>query len=191
MNKVMISFTQILFTRLFRLSHAYTWQVNGGIPTIDPQKTYVFISNHQSRIDPFVIFACMDLHSNIKAAPVKFMTAKSIYYGFFRPLLFCLGCFPTYVRNQNIIDYSAQLVKNGYGLFIFPEGRRTLKEHSSPKDGILRIIDQLDRKDVEYVLAYIDWTKPSWRRHATIKFGSARSIDHESASLLMKQIYSL
>lgn len=191
MTKFIISFTQILFTRLFRLSHTYTWQVDGTIPALDPRKTYIFISNHQSRIDPFVIFATMDLAANINVSPMKFMTAKSIYYSVFRPLFYCLGCFPTYVKNQNIVDYSAQLVKNGYGLFIFPEGRRTQKEHSSPKDGILRIIDQLDPGAVTYVLAHIDWTKPHWRRHATIKFYATQTIDHENASLLMDQIYNL
>lgn len=191
MNKFIISFTQILFNRIFRLSHSYTWQVDSPPPLLNPAKTYIFISNHQSRIDPFVIFASMDMKSNITASPVKFMTAKSIYYGALRPLLYCLGCFPTYIRNQNIIDYSAQLIKKGYGLFIFPEGRRTLKEHSSPKDGIVRVVNQLDGENIVYVLVYINWTKPGWRRHATIKFHVTQNLPTDDVSSLMERIYNL
>ena len=191
MQKYIILCTQLLAIRLFRLSHSYTWSVKQDIYNLDPHKKYIYITNHQSRIDPFVIFNSMNYRSVVSTLPIKFMTARSIYYGLLRPLLFCLGCFPTYVKDQNIIDYSAQLVKNGYSLFIFPEGRRTTQSESSPKDGIMRINDQLSSEDVSYILVHIEWTKPGWRRHATLSFREIYSIKHYTPTTLMDEIYSL
>lgn len=194
MRKLLISLSQIVLTRLIRLSHLYTWEVSANSIKLSSKKQYIFISNHQSRIDPFVIFGSLPLRDNIKIAPIKFMTAHTIYNSLARPILSALGCYPTYKPGRDVIDYSSQLVKEGFSLFIFPEGRRTLKEESKPRPGIRKLFKSLEEYPVETVLIYIQWNKKSnsFRRHASIKIAHTdQSIRSKSEDEIMASVYLL
>lgn len=174
-------------------------QLAGGVDlklslTLDPHVSYVFVSNHQSQLDPFAVFGALSLRDNIYAAPVRFMTAKTIYYSFLRPVLKSMGCYPTKGSREQIIAESVGYLCDGYNVFIFPEGKRTLQSTSQPRPGVGDLIRQASLKmDVTMVLVHIEWQRKRFgRRHATISIAPATNdLYQKEATEIMKALYKV
>lgn len=189
---LIISLFQIHATVLmkFVLKIAYHSDVTHP-PFINPRKRYVFIANHQSRLDPPAIFAQFSYTQLWSIAPIRFMTAGAIYYSFIYPIVRAVGCYPTRKRKDysyKAVDQSLYYLHHGQNIFIFPEGRRTLEVESRPRGGVVRIIEQ-SPVPVEIILVHIDWRLSGGKRRLRIRFKAVEDIS--SASAAMKQIYKL
>lgn len=121
------------------------------------------------------------------------MTAKGIYYSPLLPLLKAFGCYPT--KNYEVtVRESVDLLKRGYNLFIFPEGRRTLRVDSKPRQGVSTIIQAAgsDLK-LQLILVHIEWRiKRFGRRHATISITQApEELLEKDADAIMAAVYDV
>jgi 1-acyl-sn-glycerol-3-phosphate acyltransferase len=183
-----ISFTLLAFT-FVRLRGKI--DVAYRVAAFDKHTRYVLAANHQSRLDPFIIFGALPFRVKIAIAPSKFMVATSYYFSGLRPLYFLLGCFPAHQKNSKSIPYgvtgAVEYLQKGYNICIFPEGRRTLPGQQKPYDGISKILESYPQ--AELVLAHIEWQKP-W--HARVVISAApQPIDRNSPNSIMKAIYDL
>lgn len=189
-----VAYTQIYAGRICRffMNRLGGFSVTSHV-NFDPSTLYLIASNHQSRWDPFAIFGSLPLSENFKVTPIKFMTAKGLYYSPLRPILASMGCFPTRKKNTNIIDYSIQLMQCGYNLFIFPEGRRTLQIESEPKRGVGTLTTRTMELSPRLILVHIEWQRLGrLRRHATITIAEApHGLDTSNPKSIMDAIYSL
>lgn len=181
-----------------RICRAYMY-LSGGVDlkssiTIDPNASYLFVSNHQSQLDPFAVFGSLPLRENIKVAPVKFMTAKTVYYSSIRPLLKSMGCYPTRGSREQIIAESVEYLCDGYNVFMFPEGKRTLQSTSQPRPGVSDLIKQASSKlDIKMILVHIDWERKRFgRRHVTISMAYAEAeLYQKEATEIMTALYKV
>lgn len=194
MSRIYIAICQHIAAKVFWIIS----QLRGGITvtnnaTIERSTPYLFISNHQSRIDTFVEFSAMSFIQLSNVVPMKTMTKSAIYYSVFRPFLASWGCYPTRVPGKDIIEYSAALMGKGYNLFIFPEGRRTFQKDSDPRDGVCRLIKQTAQYSPELVLIHIEWKHLGrFRRHATVTLANApKDLDLNNPRAIMNAIYSI
>jgi 1-acyl-sn-glycerol-3-phosphate acyltransferase len=158
-NGIVIGYSQLFATRFFGRFQ----RLRGGVEvtssvTFDKDKVYLFIANHQSRIDPFVAFASLSFAEDSILKPARFLTASGLYYSFLRPLLKLLGCYPTRRKNWDSVSQSAEFLRRGYNVMIFPEGRRTLRSESDPRPGVERILASAPAFTIP-VLIHIEWEK--------------------------------
>lgn len=189
-----IAYSQIFAGRICRffMNRLGGFSVTSHVD-FSPSTLYLIASNHQSRWDPFAIFGSLPLSENFRATPIKFMTAKGLYYSPLRPILASMGCFPTRKKNTDIIDYSVRLMQHGYNLFIFPEGRRTLQIESEPKRGVGALTTKTMELSPKLILVHIEWRRLGRiRRHATITIAEAPdALDASNPKSIMDAVYSL
>jgi 1-acyl-sn-glycerol-3-phosphate acyltransferase len=124
---------------------------NSGEPT-------VIAANHQTMLDPPVVFSCLSLPDLWRMSPVKFMTWHKHYNSFYKLPLYTTGCYPSHgnglVGTQAAIHYA----NNGYRSFVFPEGKRIKNgNRTKPYNGISTILRELDSPRL--ILARIKWEK--------------------------------
>lgn len=188
---LIVSITQTVSARICRLilklwgGYAVENAVN-----FNGSKQYFFVANHQSRIDPFAVFGVLSLHDNFHIAPVRFMTARAIYKSILQPLLWLHGCYPTDRDREKVIRQSVSFVNEGYNLFMFPEGQRTLQSESDAKPGVRLILDAI-APEVAVVLTHIEWQRVGrWRRHVRIRLAEATTEERDgSPKQLMDAVY--
>lgn len=155
---------------------------------------YLFVANHQSQADPFTIFASLKLEDNLRIAPVRFLTAKTVYFTPLLPLLKSMGCYPTRGSREKIIDASIGYLKRGYNLCIFPEGKRTLEIDSDPRPGVSDLVRKTSSEvKIKMILVHIEWKwLPRARRCATVKLAEAPlELYTKDAESIMKAVYAV
>lgn len=163
------------------------------IPTIDPTKTYLFVANHQSRLDPFAIFIPFTFKQKLAIAypTIRIMTAGSIYYSFLRPFLWACGCFPTRKRsdsNYDPIQQSVNYLHEGNTVLIFPEGKRVLQSESQPRMGVEHILEKADT-DLMIILVHLEWSGAGKYETLRLRYGYGDNTD--TVGEVMEKIYAL
>lgn len=180
----------VFFRWYLRMTGGYNLRVSTDLRAGVP---YVFIANHQSRIDPFIVFSALPQYDVKQSTPLRFMTARSIYYSPLLPILKVLGCYPTRQAGVDVIKRSVSYLESGYNVFIFPEGRRVLRTESDPRSGVERIL-ATSPADVRPVLVHIEWSLLKWgRRHVEVGF---REVDPQelhglTAKDIMLKVYEV
>lgn len=190
-----ISICQITAARICRM-----WLVLFGDISVrssvefNSKTHYLFVANHQSQADPFAAFCALPLIENLKIAPVRFLTAKTVYYTPLLPLLKSMGCYPTRGARERIINESVDYLAHGYNVFIFPEGKRTTRALSEPRRGVSDLITQAtQRLEVTMVLVHIEWSPSSFlRRRVDITIAPApKELYSSDATTIMNHLYEL
>jgi 1-acyl-sn-glycerol-3-phosphate acyltransferase len=161
-------------------------------PEIDPSKRYLFVANHQSRLDAFALFAKVPHKTQSQISPIRYMTAGSIFYSWLWPVLKGCGCFPTRKKSDtsySAVDQSLAYLNEGQNVFIFPEGQRTLRRDSNPRNGVQRIIQEY-KGELTIVLVHVEWSHPHNKRHLDVTFApyDGRSDDPKT---IMDAVYAL
>jgi len=164
--------------------------------TLDRNQRYIIASNHQSRLDPFAVFALLDTRRRRRLLPVKSMTWVNIYYSpLVRPFAYVLGCFPSHHKEHSRVpfglDASVHFLREGYNIYIAPEGSRTLRKDSDPKSGVSKMLAAFPEANL--VLVHLEWRVHSkWRRHLTITVAEApANLDKSNPKAIMDAIYAL
>ena len=192
---IIIGYSQLFATRIFGLYQ----KMNGGYEVqrkvdFKYEKIYLFIANHQSRIDPFVAFATLGFKEDSLLKPARFMTARGIYFSFLRPILKLLGCYPTRRRKDwDSVSQSADFLRRGYSVMIFPEGRRTLQSESDPRPGIERML-AVTPDFVTPVLIHIEWKITGrFKKRPIVRMAEASLDDLRklSAKEIMQLVYEV
>jgi 1-acyl-sn-glycerol-3-phosphate acyltransferase len=91
----------------------------------------LLIANHQSKMDPFVITMHLPFYAYLRILPIRFPTSHDIYTHplfnpHFFPLLTFFGCYTIGTTSQSkmlALFYTRGLLKKGYAVFLFPEGK--------------------------------------------------------------------
>ena len=90
-----------------------------------PKKKYVFVANHYSKLDPFLIATLFNIR--FRYWPYRFLTSEEYMKDFpMRVFLYWCGCFSiSKLRNKGKkpLEKAKEFLDNGETIFIFPEGR--------------------------------------------------------------------
>lgn len=172
------------------------WTAKIELPKLYRSQRYVIVGNHQSQLDPFVIFALMPFSVRRRLLPLKFMTIPKVYHKWFiKPFAYALGCFPAHIREYHHHTYgvsgSVKLLNRGYNICMFPEGRRVLRSESGPKPGISQIL--ADYPDAKLILAHLEWyVNANGKRRVALTVAPAPdNLNKNSPTDIMNAIYAL
>ena len=152
----------------------------------------VFAANHQTYMDPFVIFNAFPTRKAVKLMPVKFMTWHKYYNSKAKPFFYSSGCFPSHGDKFAGVEGAVYFLKRGYNSFIFPEGKRVKDGKRIPAfKGIVRILEEVP--DARLILVKVDWEKrkskfsrPKLYIHA---FDAPKNLDKTDPDKIMDAIY--
>lgn len=162
---------------------------------LDRRKRYVYVSNHASYLDVFVMWAVLDFNQRTNGAPTKVMTGPGVYFTFMRPFIWLLGAYPAKKReHQKVhagVEGSLHYIRSGYNICIFPEGKRALPDEKRAFNGVSQILANSD--ECEMILIRIIWQPgPWWKRRVELRASSApESLDHHDPQAIMEHIYNL
>ena len=156
----------------------------------DADKKYLLVCNHQSRLDPAAALAAFPIKELVKILPIRFMTARGIYYSPLYLFLALFGSFPTRKRSKkyHAVDKAISLLRRGESVIIFPEGKRTLPG-LAPHSGVSRIIDGYNGNDLDIIIIRINWHVNGFWRKATVKYELYKGPNSPQA--IMDAIYAL
>jgi 1-acyl-sn-glycerol-3-phosphate acyltransferase len=152
---------------------------------------YVVAANHQSRLDPFVIFGSMSLRSYLKLTPVRFMAYREFFRVYlYRIFLQSWGAFPN--KELNDLDYglplSTKILANKGTIVIHPEGMRVRPDQRvEPKRGVAVMAAE---PDVRLILCRVLWHTGIFPRVSVI-ISEPRDCTNLTSQQIMDQIYSL
>ena len=125
-----------------------------GLENLDPSKTYVFVGNHQSYVDIFLVFASLDA----KGMRTLFMAKRELEkIPLFGPVIWAMGLIPIErgeTRQQMATMFeSVKTLDKGYSLTIFAEGSRTYDGELQPfKRGAFLLAEQTGKEIVPFVI---------------------------------------
>lgn len=94
-----------------------------GLENLDPRQTYLFMANHQSWLDPPLLFVYLK-------RPLSFLAKKELYrLPIFNPGLYWVDCVPVDRSNREQAIEStrraAEKLRQGRSFLIYPEGTRS------------------------------------------------------------------
>lgn len=190
-----IKLVQFLFVFVFKivLFLKYDTSRTKLVGSFNRKKRYIIAANHRHFLDPFVAISSLPLSEIKSVLPIKFITANIYYYRYYKPIAWMLGCFPAHQHKNSTkfgVNESVRLIRNGYNLFIFPEGRRVKDEPVAAKRGISIILDQLP--SAELVLVNIKWNFDCYPKSLNVKFQHVGGDMHKLGSdMIMQRIYEL
>lgn len=195
-SKFVISKFQVLAVVLFRLittpfiKRSSETRLNLQLLKGQP---VVFAANHTYRLDPPAIFSTLSNRDLISCSKMKFMTGKKIYYSML-PILYLTGCYPTKWAKHAGVKGSIYYLKQGYKVFIFPEGRLNPgRKKNIAHNGISRILSGLESPRL--ILVRAKWTKGDslFCRYSlhTIFSEVDANIDIDDPKQIMDAIYAL
>lgn len=166
----LIIFFQVFVWIFFRCLYWYFGlKKTISLPTIRKNDANIFIANHISKLDPFLLCSSIDISSTIKLIPYRFMvspayTKKPIT----RILLKLVWWYSAYIydkdgKNQSL-SYSKEFLDRWETLVIFPEGWIHKKKfwvgafylNQHLKHSYLRLF-HIEKKNKRYNIDYI-WT---------------------------------
>ena len=102
---------------------------------INKDNTYILVSNHKQKIDPFLITYTLPLNVILKLIPFRFITTEKYFNNtLYKPILLLYGCIPA---NKKVLKKSIILLNKKETLFIFPTGGLAENEYLKPKVGMI------------------------------------------------------
>lgn len=162
---------------------------------LNRNKRYVYVANHASYLDVFVLWAVLNFRQRINGAPTKVMTGPGVYFTFMRPVIWLLGGYPAKRGDHpNVhagVEGSLHYIHSGYNICIFPEGKRSLPDEKRAFNGVSNILANSD--DCEMILIRIMWQPgPWWKRSVELRASDApATLDHHDPQAIMEHIYNL
>lgn len=176
--------------RLYLLVSGSDYKTYLSKKDIAESRGYLLASNHQSKLDPFVICGAMPLLTSIKLSPVWFMGYRELFAnGIASFLLRSFGTFPNKpIKNLAYgLEFSEVALTNRDTVFIFPEGKRTVRGETEPKHGV-SVLANIE--NVSLVPVHINW-QPGLLKKVSITIGSPMDGSGLSPQEIMDIIYKL
>jgi 1-acyl-sn-glycerol-3-phosphate acyltransferase len=158
---------------------------------INDESGYVVAANHQSKLDPVVVFGAMPFRVFLRLAPVRFMAHREFFaVAFYRLFLEMWGAYP----NKEIgnieygLSYSSKILADKGTINIFPEGTRVKIAGSvEPKRGVSVLASEPNTK---LILCRINWHFNVFP-HVSIIISAPKDCSGQTAQEIMDQIYTL
>ena len=143
-----------------------------GLENIPEKGGFILASNHLSGFDPITLTYCM--HGK---RTMFFMAKEEFFHTFYTKIpLLILGGFPVKrgTSDRNSLNFAIRVLKEGFGLMIFPQGTRDKKhgrpEPESAKAGIALIAREA-KSDVVPVSIHRESDDSVKRAKLIIRFG--------------------
>jgi 1-acyl-sn-glycerol-3-phosphate acyltransferase len=156
----------------------------------------LFIANHQSRVDPFLITYCVGFKNLKKILPVRFpITSKYMSQPFFKYFLGSLGGYDVGVSSMDRMKkllYTRDILRRKGSVLLFPEGRINKTGYidcSQFKDGV----NVLFYEDTPIVFVRItgflgfSWSAPTGTLRRTIEYSEVITEGTPEEKLSMMQ----
>jgi 1-acyl-sn-glycerol-3-phosphate acyltransferase len=119
-----------------------------GAEKIDIQKPLIIVSNHCSKLDPFIILSAMGWKNFLKINPLRFpldkIYAESRCLG---PISRLIGCYKIEGKGNlsQSLESTFNIIDQNYSLIYFPEGQVVKKDETiEPKKGIGYICEKMN-----------------------------------------------
>ena len=148
--------------------------------------SYVIYSNHQSKIDPFLILASLPFETCIKLLPFRLFVNNAFFSNYFNVLfLRIFGGFPAHHNDKRPygLDYARILLASGQTVVIFPQGTRTREK--IVKSGIAVLAKE---PNVYLIPIYLDWKN---RLTCYVKIGQPFKALNSQADQLIDHLYKI
>ncbi len=121
----LIIFVQLIVRILFQPYLYFKSYYKKNSIKIEKDKKYICISNHISKLDPFIICSSLDLKTVFKIIPFRYMVTK-LYMDKYWKIAKILGCYPAHITNKywelsHSLELSKEFVERWETVFIFPE----------------------------------------------------------------------
>lgn len=151
----------------------------------EPDANFVLYSNHQSKLDSFLITACLPTRAIWKLLPFRFFVLNTYLRGYQKSLIYLMGGFPALYEEKLAygLDCARVLMKSGQTIVIFPQGKRTRERVAKP--GVARLAAE---PNTYLIPAHIDW-KHRWL--CRVHIGSPIKGGSQSHEELMDIVYNL
>lgn len=133
-----------------------------SIPPLSHVGPTIIATNHYHSLDPFAVVSSLPYRDFFRLAPFAFMTANYFYDRWWlRPFAWMAGCFPAkpswFNGTPYGVDGAVALLRAGYTLVMFPEGKRSTNRENAAKPGVVLILQQI--KKPRLVIGRITWHK--------------------------------
>jgi 1-acyl-sn-glycerol-3-phosphate acyltransferase len=160
---------------------------------IEAGMRYIVASNHQSRLDPFLVDAAIPRLVWEKLMPLRFFTANGL---FLIPglewLMRRLGAFPArknHPKFQSGLPSGVARIEAGKNLMIFPEGWRSLKGGREAKRGV-EVIAHLE--NVRVIPVHLEWSASIYHRKVlSLHIGKPLDGSQMTAQEILDHCYDL
>lgn len=152
---------------------------------------YVVVANHQSIADTFIICGQFPFGVWRHMGTLRYFAANGLMVPGLRTLIMALGCFPARMtpRWPSGLEYGLKQLSMGRTVFIFPEGRRTIRGHSRARGGV-EVLAHSHQAMV--VPAHIEWERRGrFGRRFRIGIGKPFDGTHLTAQEILDRVYAV
>lgn len=193
--KYAITTAQLIAIMLFKIHgllkvRVYSRTLNANL--LNPETTYILVSNHKTLADAFIIPSSLPLSVSIKLLPIRYFIKNSYFKNpVLRPFLILLGCFPAhpYRKWGYGIEKAIDVMGKGHSVYIFPEGKLTkIDRMNPPKKGVTLLANQ---KGSSILPVRIDKQKTDWHRSVKVSWGVPFDGKNMTAEQIMDVVYGL
>lgn len=150
-------------------------------------RAFIIYSNHQSKLDPFIICASLPFQVFVALLPFRFFIENSYLKRSGNKLLLGMfGGFPAHFHPMKPygLDHARQSLSTNQSVVIFPQGMRTRKQIAKPGIAILA-----NEPGISLIPIKIEWRK---RLCCEVSIGKAFEVtEFEDADSLMDTVYQL
>jgi 1-acyl-sn-glycerol-3-phosphate acyltransferase len=152
---------------------------------------YVVVANHQSKLDPLVIFGALPLRTFYKLAPIRFMAHREFFEVYvYRIFLQMWGAFPNKeIRNFEYgLPLSAKILARFGTVSIYPEGTRLKAgQRVEPRRGVAVLAAEPHSR---LIVCRVQWQK-GWIGKVSVVISEPVDCSGQSAQRIMDRVYKL
>ena len=183
--KITMSVSRVLLAPSFSLE-------TEGIENLPRRQAFILLPKHQRWED-------IPLISIAASRPLYYVAKQELFRNpISHSFLKSVGGLPldrkSPMKSRESLYAMIELLKNGEGVVIFPEGTYYRDKMGPGQLGMIRMV--LSRLDIPFIPAGIRYTSSRWRTNVIIRFGSALRMDSggavdEFTGLIMAEIARL
>lgn len=128
MKRLIILFFRLLVFFIVRI-YGYFAKIEINFPgyNFEKENKYILVSNHTSKLDPFLVVSFLPLKVFLRLSPIRFIIADEyLQKWYMRWFLYGCGCFSVCQKRnkgKKPLVKAQEFLDEGHTLFIFPEGR--------------------------------------------------------------------
>lgn len=188
-----VSVVQIMLWPVVRLFSPFLVRHSTSLLQRDdlrPGQRIIISSNHQCRIDHFLILGALPWRVYFQLLPYRYFTANRLFAGPLHPILLACGSFPAreHDRWPFGIDIAHKLLEKGQTIFIFPEGTRSQWRQRPARSGVA-VLAQTSESQI--LPASVLWRKRGWFRQCSVVIGRPVLAKGLSAQEILELSFSL
>ncbi len=177
--------------RLYIRLTAHQTNVQLRVGDLVAGSTYIIASNHQTRLDPFIIAAELPEAVWRQLRPLRFFAYNDLFRSWpLRLLLLALGCFPAKPHNHYSSGVAAAeaMLQQYQTVVIFPEGKRVASKGQA-RPGVAALAQQ---PNVRLLPVHLQWHLTRWgRKSYRMVIGRPLDASKLPADQILSHIYHL